>query len=390
MPCSHQPGRLAPLVARAGGAFLRHYGYGPAFTVAAPGRVNLIGEHTDYNDGFVLPIAIDRHVVMAAAPRQDHRVRLHATDLAESSEFSLGTIEHDAQQPWSNYERGVAWALQQAGYSLSGLDIAITSDVPIASGLSSSAAVELATAHCFQTIGELPFDGVERALLCQKAENEFVGMRCGIMDQYVISLGEAANALLVDCRSLDYRAIPIASGCAIIVCNTKKPRSLLDSAYNQRRQECETGARILQVRALRDVSVEAFEARQQDLEPITRKRCRHVVTENQRVLDAVSALESGDLARFGQLMNASHASLRDDYEVSCSELNVMVDAARACPGVLGARMTGAGFGGCTVNLVRNDAVDEFLGYVPDTYEKRTGLVPEIYVCDAVAGVHRVE
>ncbi len=390
MPSRQSSDRLSPLVQRAGDAFSHQFDHAPKTFVAAPGRVNLIGEHTDYNDGFVLPVAIDRHVVMAVAPRQDRTVRVYAIDLRQMATFTLDDIERDNEHLWSNYERGVAWALQDAGHTLVGLDIAMTSDVPIASGLSSSAAVELATALSFQTSGGLSLDGVERALLCQKAENDFVGMHCGIMDQYISSLGESEHALLIDCRSLGYRAIPIPTGCAIVVCNTKKPRSLVSSAYNERRQECERGAAVLGVKALRDVSVSTFEARQMELDPLTRKRCRHVVTENQRAQDAVAALESGDLPLFGRLMDASHVSLRDDYEVSCLELNAMVEAARTCPGVLGARMTGAGFGGCTVNLVRDEDVEGLLQVVPDAYREQTNLEPEIYVCRAVDGVRQVK
>ena len=380
---------LDSLCQRATAAFERAFAAGPSFLVAAPGRVNLIGEHTDYNDGYVLPAAIDRHVVIAAAPRTDRQVRLHAVDFQGSSEFSLDDIRFDQRQRWSNYPRGVAWALQQAGYALTGCELCITGDVPIGAGLSSSAAIEVATAYAFQLLGGLTLDGVKRALLCQKAENEFVGMRCGIMDQYIISLGKRGHALLIDCRSLEYRLVPVPAGCSLIICDTKKRRGLVDSEYNTRRQECEAGAKALGLRALRDITPEEFQARQGVLDAVTRKRCRHVVTEDQRVLDAVQALEAGDLAQFGRLMNASHLSLRDDYEVSCPELNAMVEAAQAQRGVLGARMTGAGFGGCTVNLVLNEAAEGFQHSVARTYTKATGLVPEIYVCTAEEGVQRL-
>ncbi|MBC7236108.1 MAG: galactokinase [Chloroflexi bacterium] len=377
---------LDALCARAREAFQRTYGLLPTLLVAAPGRVNLIGEHTDYNDGFVLPAAIDRHVLLAVAPRRDHLVRLHALDFAAYSQFSLDNIEHDAKASWSNYERGVAWALQSAGYALAGMDAVIVGDVPIGSGLSSSAAVEVATALAFQTLSSLEIDGVRRALLCQKAENEFVGMRCGIMDQYIISLGRRDHALLIDCRNLGYELVPIPQGCSLIVCDTNKRRGLVDSEYNTRRQECERGAAILGVPALRDVSPEVFRAREGELDEVTRKRCRHVVMENARVLEAVRALREGDVARFGELMNASHISLRDDYEVSCAELDAMVEAAWRQEGVLGARMTGAGFGGCTVNLVRQEAADRFAVRVAQEYTRATGLVPEIYICRAEEGV----
>jgi len=379
--------RLLALRERAHQAFRQAFQREPTLFVVAPGRVNLIGEHTDYNDGFVLPAAIDRHVVMAVAPREDDLVRLYAVDFDARSQFSLQDIQHDEAEQWSNYERGVAWALQEAGYTLRGMDAALTSDVPIGSGLSSSAAVEVATAYAFQVLGGLSLDGVKRALLCQKAENDFVGMRCGIMDQFIISLGKRDHALLIDCRSLEHRAVPIPPGCSLIICDTKKRRGLVDSEYNKRRQECELGAKILGVRALRDVTPEMFAKRQNELNEITRKRCRHVITENQRVLDAVRALEAGDLERFGELMNASHISLRDDYEVSCPELDAMVEAAWRQEGVLGARMTGAGFGGCTINLVLSEAAPAFERNVAREYKEATGLTPEIYVCRAEEGVH---
>ena len=379
-------GGLEALRYRAIEAFERVCGTRPSLCVAAPGRVNLIGEHTDYNEGFVLPAAIDRHVLIAATPRDDRMVRLFALDFDEQATFSLDDIAFDEKQIWSNYERGVAWALQQDGYTLRGLDAVITGDVPIGSGLSSSAAVEVAMAYAFQVASDLSLDGVKRALLCQEAENEFVVMRCCIMDQYIISLGKRDHALLIDCRSLEYHLVSIPLGCSIVVCDTKKRRGLVDSEYNTRRRECETGARALGVGALRDVTPEQFEERESELGEVVRRRCRHVVTENQRVLDAVEALESGGLQRFGALMNASHVSLRDDYQVSCPELDAMVEAAWPQEGVFGARMTGAGFGGCTVNLVATGAVETFPSSVAQEYGAATGIVPDIYVCRAQQGV----
>ena len=378
--------RLDTLIQRVRAAMESQMGVQPVALVTAPGRVNLIGEHTDYNDGFVLPAAIDRHVVMAISPRQDDLVRLYACDMQASSSFRLSEITKDDQHTWSNYQRGVAWALQQAGYGLTGMDAALSSDVPIGAGLSSSAAVELATAMAFQVSSCLAVDGVKRAQLCQKAENEFVGMRCGIMDQYVISMGQRDHALLIDCRSLTYQAVPIPEGCQIIICNTNKPRALVGSAYNQRRLECETGARQMGVVALRDLAADDLAEHAQSLDPIALKRCRHVITENQRVLETVDALPQGDLARVGALMNASHVSLRDDYEVSCAELDAMVEAAWEQEGVWGARMTGAGFGGCTVNLVDTDHAGAFAQEVAPRYQKRTNLKPDIYVCRAEQGV----
>ena len=371
------------------------FGTKPAVVVRAPGRVNLIGEHTDYNDGFVLPVAIDRGILMAAAPRDDGRVVLHALDFGQSVEFSLEAIERDEEKPWSNYQRGVAYFLQERGFKLVGLNACISGDVPIGSGLSSSAAVEVAAAYTWQVLSGFELSRVELALLCQRAENEFVGMSCGIMDQFVSALGHRGHALFLDCRSLDYELIPLPSGAKIVIADTGVRRDLVSSEYNTRRRECEEGVRLLQqylphVRALRDVSIAQFETYQGELPNTVRRRCRHVVSENERVLSSVEALRRGDLAAFGRLMNESHRSLRDDYEVSCSELDDMVEAARKVKGVYGSRMTGAGFGGCTVSLVAEEAVEEFRRRVAAEYEAATGLVPRIYVCSAEDGVEAVK
>jgi len=390
MASSAEGERIRLLKGRASTAFAQAFGREPQLYVAAPGRVNLIGEHTDYNDGFVLPAAIDRHALMAISPRADREVRLVAADFGSRSSFSLDEIEFDRVRRWSNYERGVAWALQEAGYTLSGLNVALSSDVPVGSGLSSSAAVEVAMAYAFQVVGDLPLDGVQRALLCQQAENDFVGMNCGIMDQFIVSLGQRGHALLIDCRSLEYTPVPLPGGCDVVICDTKKRRGLVDSEYNTRRQECERGASILGVRALRDVTLQQLQEHRDDMDPVTFRRCRHVVSENERTLAAVSALRSGDLTRFGELMNASHRSLRDDYEVSCAELDAMVSAAWEQPGTLGSRMTGAGFGGCTVSLVRSADTASFVQSVSASYTQATGIVPEIYVCQAEDGVRVID
>ncbi|NLS77493.1 MAG: galactokinase [Chloroflexi bacterium] len=380
------PSSLSVLYDRAVSAFASLYGAPPQVVVAAPGRVNLIGEHTDYNDGFVMPVAIDRQVVIAASPRDDDRVELHSLDMGGQSAFSLGDIRPDPRQRWSNYQRGVALMLQKQGHRIGGMNAVITGDVPIGAGLSSSAAVEVATGYTFKTLYGLELDRVALALLAQRAENEFVGMRCGIMDQYISALGQANHALMIDCRSLEYKLVPVPPGVSIIVCDTRVQRGLVDSEYNARRLECETGARLLGVRALRDVTPAEFERRAAELPELTRRRCRHVVYEDQRVLDSIAALERGDLAAFGALMAASHASLRDDYQVSCKQLDIMVEAAAALPGVHGARMTGAGFGGCTVNLVESGQAAAFSAAVAAAYAQATGLTPQIYVCRAEDGV----
>ncbi len=382
--------RMLSLRQKALKAFEQTFDREPTYWLAAPGRVNMIGEHTDYNDGFVLPSAIDRHVLMAVTPRSDKQVHLVAADFGAVTHFDLAEIVHDERQRWSNYQRGVAWALQGAGYELSGMNAVLTSDVPVGSGLSSSAAIEVAMAFAFQLVSGIDLDGVERALICQKAENEFVGMNCGIMDQYIVSLGQRDHALLIDCRSLDYTPVPIPDGCDVVICDTKKRRGLVDSEYNRRRQECEKGAQIMGVEALRDVTPEMFAEKQDALDEITRRRCRHVVTEDQRTLDAVAALERGDVDGFGELMNASHVSLRDDYEVSCFELDTMVDAAWRQEGTLGARMTGAGFGGCTVNLVQATSTPQFVEAVTAEYAQVTGISPDVYVCQAEEGVRELD
>jgi galactokinase len=377
------------------------FGCPPATVVRAPGRVNLIGEHTDYNDGYVLPVAIDRSILVAAAPRPDRQVVLHALDFDQQAEFSLDDIRHDAQHPWSNYQRGVAFFLQKRGFELPGVNAVISGDIPVGSGLSSSAAVEVAAAYTWQVLSGFPLNRVELALLCQQAENEFVGMKCGIMDQFISALGQRDHALLIDCRTLEHEGVKLrvgeSSSCppaTIVVCDTMKRRGLVDSEYNARRRECEEGVRLLRkhlpgIKALRDVSSGQFERYQGDLPEVVRRRCRHIVYENERVLQSVGALRGNDLATFGRLMNESHVSLRDDYQVSCQELNVMVEAAWRAEGVYGSRLTGAGFGGCTVSLVSREAVERFRAQVAAEYQAATGIEPQIYVCAVEDGVGEV-
>lgn len=371
--------------------FAEIFGGEPVAVVRAPGRVNLIGEHTDYNDGYVLPVAIDRSVLVAAAPRDDRQVVIYALDFGESVEFSLDDIRHDQTKPWSNYQRGVAYFLEERGIKLPGLNAVVTGDVPIGSGLSSSAAVEVSMAYTWQALTGFKLSRVELALLCQRAENEFVGMNCGIMDQFVSALGQRDHALLIDCRSLHYQPVPLPAEAAVVVADTMKRRGLLDSEYNTRRQECEEGVRILQrylpeARSLRDISAAQFVEYKGQLSEKVRKRCRHVIYENERVLRGVAALRAGDLDAFGWLMNESHSSLRNDYEVSCRELDIMVKAAWKVDGVYGSRMTGAGFGGCTVSLVAEEAIEDFQARVAAAYEEATSIVPQIYVCRAEDGV----
>lgn len=366
-------------------AFRKEFGGEPERWARAPGRVNLIGEHTDYNDGFVLPMAIDRDICVAFRPREDRAVRLWSLDFAQASEFSLHAIARDPSAPWSNYVRGVAWVLADRGVRLRGMDAAVQGTVPIGAGLSSSAALEVAAGLALLTTAGGDMPRAELALACQRAENEFVGNRCGIMDQFISALGRAGHALFLDCRSLDYRHVPLPAGYRIVVANSMVRRALVDSAYNERRAQCEQAAQALGVRALRDADESMLESAKRHMPEVVYRRARHVVRENARVLQAVDAMRRGDAEAFGALMNASHASLRDDYEVSCRELDALVDIARRQPGCLGARMTGAGFGGCTVNLVEAGAVEAFVPALREGYRAATGLHAEIYVCDAADG-----
>jgi len=362
----------------------------------APGRVNLIGEHTDYNEGFVLPVAIDRTVLAAFSPRSDRQVRMYSLEFDEEDSFSLDDIKRLKGDVWGNYVRGVAAVLQGAGYRLTGLDMAIQGDVSIGAGLGSSAALEVAVLGAFQQAAALSIDPRDQALLAQRAENEFVGVGCGIMDQMAAVMGRRDHALLIDCRSLETEAVPLnlaAHGLKIVVAHTGVRRALSDSAYNQRRQECSRAVQVMAnvivagpVGALRDITSKDLADHEGRLpEPLAR-RARHVVSENERVLKGVDGLRRGDLLAFGQLLYVSHQSLALDYEVSSPELDLMVELARDVEGVVGARMTGAGFGGCTVNLVRQEAIDNFRRQVIEVYRGRTGLPAEMHVCEAVDGL----
>lgn len=362
------------------------FGGPPRLLVRAPGRVNIIGEHTDYNDGFVLPAAIEQAVWIASAPRDDREVHLVAANLDQQTTFPLENLAPSADILWSNYQRGVAAALQRRGYQLPGLNAVLWGNVPLASGLSSSAAVEVAMGYTFQQWGSFALSGEELALACQEAEHTFVGVKCGIMDQFISVLARPGHALLIDCRSLEHRPVPLPGGVSLVICDTRASRTLASSAYNQRRAECETGAQILGVKSLRDITPTALEEQISRLPPPVRQRVRHVVSENQRVLDCVSALKAGNLAQVGQLLLQSHASLRNDYQVSSRELDAMVAAAMEVRGTYGARMTGAGFGGCVVALVESPQVESFIEHVGPAYMRATQLTPAIYASQAAGGV----
>jgi galactokinase len=358
---------------------------------SAPGRVNLIGEHTDYNDGFVLPMAIDRRTFVAVSPRDDRTIRVRSTTEGGLIEFEIGR-EYPGGGDWGRYVYGMTECLRQDEFDLRGADLLIASEVPIGAGLSSSAALEISVGFALLKISEQPVDLVDLALAAQRAEHEFAGTQCGVMDQYVACLGIEGHALLIDCRSLEYRAVPIdLEHARVVVCNSMVKHDLATGEYNRRRAECEEGVRRLAahlpgIQALRDVEIDDFDLYAGSLPEIIRHRCNHVITENARMLAAVEALESGDLAGFGKLMYASHESLRLDYEVSSRELDLLVAIASRCDGVFGARMTGGGFGGCTVNLVASDSVDQFIATISREYEMETGMRPDCYICRASAGV----
>jgi galactokinase len=367
--------------------FERRFGWPPHAIVRAPGRVNLIGEHTDYNDGFVLPLAIDRAIWIALRPRDDGRVRVHSLDFDQTIEFALDDLHPGSG--WAEYLKGVAWALQQTDRPVRAFEGVVAGDVPIGAGLSSSAAWELAAARAFSVVSGFTWEAAPMALLGQRAENQWVGVNCGIMDQMISAAGKADHALLIDCRSLETQAVPLPPDTVVVVLDTATRRGLVESAYNERRSQCEAAARFFGVKALRDVSRDQFEAQADRLETVTRRRARHVITENARTLQAAEMMKRGDPIGLGRLMNASHLSLRDDFEVSSHELNVMVDCANRQAGCYGARMTGAGFGGCAVALVRADVAEDFGRSVLTEYQTLTGRAPNVYVCRATNGAEIV-
>lgn len=351
----------------------------------APGRVNLIGEHTDYNDGFVMPVAINLSTWVSITSRADRKLVLRSANYPDAVEVQLDAISPRSDRHWSNYVCGVAAVLESQGHRLRGADIDIRSDVPIGAGLSSSAALEVSCGYAMLDVSGIPIDRNLLALACQRAEHEFAGVRCGIMDQMIACNGRAEHALMLDTRSLRYEFLPLPTGVSVIICNTMVKHNLAAEEYNTRRAECEAGVRALGVRALRDVSLADIHPDRVRLPEKVYRRCRHVITENERVLSAGRALTDGNLTDFGRLMRESHLSLRDDYEVSCPELDAMVDIASRQDGVYGARMTGGGFGGCTVNLVRADKSAEFQERIAQLYENSIGCKPEVYVCTAANG-----
>jgi len=359
----------------------------------APGRVNLIGEHTDYNEGFVMPAAIDYSTYVAIVPREDRTITVRSDHFPDTAELNLDRPTK-SRKHWSDYPLGVAVKLEEAGHRLKGANLLIRGDVPIGSGLSSSAAIEVSTALALLDGAGLSIDRLELAKICQKAENEFVGIRSGIMDQFIACFGKKDTAVMLDCRSLESTPLPLPKEVKLVACNTMVKHQLASSEYNARREECEQGVRILSkhlpnIKSLRDVSIAELERYGSELPDVVYRRCRHVITENDRVLRAATALRNGELLTFGKLMAQSHQSLRDDYEVSCKELDLMVEFANEVPDCIGARMTGGGFGGATINLVNSSKVDEFAAHVAKRYADATKIQPEIYVCSAADGADRV-
>ena len=356
----------------------------------APGRVNLIGEHTDYNDGFVMPAAVGPYTWVAAASRTDRVLQAYSSRFDEQMCMSLDALAGPPRSHWSDFIRGVAARLERAGYGLSGANLVIHGGVPLGAGLSSSASLEVAIALALTSASMIVVPRLELAKLCQAAEHEYVGTRCGIMDQFAVSFGAEGRVLMLDCRTLEYQLLPLPEDVRMIVCNSMVRHELARGEYNRRRADCERGVELLApefpgIRALRDVEAAELEEYEDVLPERIYRRCRHVVTENERVLTAAKALQTHDAACFGRLMYESHASLRDDYEVSCKELDLLVDLAAVSTGVYGARMTGGGFGGCTVNLVRSDCAAAFESEIAEKYREVTNVVPDIYVCEPAQG-----
>ncbi|WP_454843606.1 galactokinase [Rahnella aceris] len=368
--------------------FADKFGYPATITIKAPGRVNLIGEHTDYNDGFVLPCAIDYETVIACAQRNDRTIRVIAADFDNDEDsFSLDEpVLHSDAHPWANYVRGVVKHLMLRNKDFSGADMVISGNVPQGAGLSSSASLEVAVGQALKSLYDLPLDGVALALNGQEAENQFVGCNCGIMDQLISALGKENHSLLIDCRSLETRAVSMPKNAAVVIINSNVKRGLVDSEYNARREQCEVAARFFGVKALRDVDPALFFSIQDELDPVVARRARHVITENDRTLAAADALASGDLKRMGELMAESHASMRDDFEITVPQIDKLVEIVKEVIGDKGGvRMTGGGFGGCIVALVPEDMVEKVRHAVEQQYHAHSGLKETFYVCTASQG-----
>ncbi|RSK45354.1 galactokinase [Hymenobacter rigui] len=387
---------MPALVHAIASAFTDAFGHDAALLVRAPGRVNLIGEHTDYNGGFVLPAAINKEIFFAVAPNNLGRIRLASYDKQEHHEVEL-TAEPLAPGPvqWANYLLGVAAQFQKRGLAVQGFDCVFGGTIPMGAGLSSSAAVECGLAYALNQLHNYGLNSLQLAQLAQKAEHEFAGVLCGLMDQFASIMSRAGQVVRLDCRSLEYVYFPFDTQAAqVVLCNSGVKHNLADSEYNVRRSQCERGVAVLRryyptIQTLRDVTLAQLQAHQQEMDELTYRRCRYVIEENERVLRACDYLNAGDLTAFGQQMYASHAGLRDDYEVSCPELDVLVEAARGLPGVFGSRMMGGGFGGCTINLVAPEHVEDFVAEVSRHFTAQYGRPLETYHAHIVAGVSAV-
>ncbi len=388
---------LDELVARVARDFQQRVGRSPQWIAAAPGRVNLIGEHTDYNDGFVLPMAIERYVVMAAAKPKgaagDAEVGLYSSAMDQAERVRVGASDFRQLAPWARYVYGVMAGCREQGLEPPALDVLIDSTVPLGGGLSSSAALEVATATLLEAVTGKRLDPIRKALLCQKAEHEYAGMPCGIMDQFTSVLGQANKLLLLDCRSTEVQLVPLADpDVEVLIVNTNVKHELTGSEYPLRRSQCETAAAAMGVRSLRDASLEMLAQFSASLEPVLQRRARHVIGEIERTETAAQCLAAGEWARLGELMYASHASLRDDYEVSCQELDLLVELARkhgAGGKVIGSRMTGGGFGGCTVSLVRKDHLEPVAAAIDADYRQQTGIAPSLFTTRPAQGAQIV-
>ena len=382
-------------------AFEKQFHAPAQLVVCAPGRVNLIGEHTDYNEGYVFPVAIDRDMLIAASPNNSDTITVHSLDYSASESFAIGNgtaIEKNKNNAWADYLKAVIATLKKRGHQISGFNAVLSGNVPQGAGLSSSAAYEVAAVTLCSAIDQLGISAKDAALIAQQAENEFVGMQCGIMDQFISALGQEDSALIIDCRSLDFRAVPLnlaAKDYAIVITHSGVRRGLVTSEYNARRSECNEGVKALSkalgrpLNSLRDVEMVEFDQHNSVLTDKVARRCKHVISENKRVVDAVEALEASDLDKFGTLMNESHRSLKDDFEVSCPEIDRLVELSQVHPGVLGARITGGGFGGCTVAVMANSAIDSYKEKLIPEYERVTRKKAEVYICVATEGARRL-